>query len=126
MTVEGIGYINECLESIEIPYEFKEWTSSTIPDTYWVGDYIDVPIVNESGESESTFILTGTTKNKYLELETMKEQIEVMFPYYGRTDILENGNGIAITFTNAQPLPSVEVGVRRIQVNLNVKEYRGN
>ena len=41
MTIEGIEFINSCLDELKIPFEFKEWTSN-VPDTYWITDYLEV------------------------------------------------------------------------------------
>ena len=45
MTVAGLGFLNECLTNLEIPYEFMEWTSVPVPDTYWVGQYSEIQSV---------------------------------------------------------------------------------
>lgn len=125
MTVAGLKFIKGELLGLGIPYEFMEWTSSPIPKTYWVGEYSEVAPVNEDGEFESTFILTGTTKRKYLDLETVKEQIRNHFPEYGLTEILSNGWGIAVMYENSFPVPAVEEGVHRLQITLRVKEWKG-
>lgn len=125
MTVAGLKFIKGELLGLGIPYEFMEWTSSPIPKTYWVGEYSEVAPVNEDGEFESTFILTGTTKRKYLDLETVKEQIRNHFPEYGLTEILPNGWGIAVMFETSFPVPAVEEGVHRMQITLRVKEWKG-
>lgn len=125
MTVAGLGFLNECLTNLEIPYEFMEWTSVPVPDTYWVGQYSEIQSVDEGGQIESDFILMGTTKKKYIELETVKEQIRQEFPDYGLTDILSNGWGIAVMFDTAYPVPSVEEGIHRMQITLKVKEWKG-
>lgn len=125
MTVAGLGFLNECLINLGIPYEFMEWTSVPVPDTYWVGQYSEIQSVDEGGQIESDFILMGTTKKKYIELETVKEQIRSAFPDYGLTDILSNGWGIAVMYDTSYPVPSIEEGIHRIQITLKVKEWKG-
>lgn len=124
MTIEGLGYINNLLVSMGIPYEFMEWTSD-VPDTYFVGEYTESPSLNEDGLIESSFILMGTTRKKFLELETIKEQIRKKFTSEGLTAILPNGWGIAICYDSSYPVPSIEEGVHRIQITLNIKEWKG-
>lgn len=126
MTVAGLKFIKGELLGLGIPYEFMEWTSSPIPKTYWVGEYSEVAPVDEDGLYESTFILTGTTKEKYLSLETVKEQIRNRFPEYGYTGILPNGWGIAVSYDTSFPVPSVGEGIHRLQITLNIKEWKGN
>lgn len=125
MTVAGLGFLNERLEGLGIPYEFMEWTSVPVPNTYFVGQYNEVVSMDEGGQIDSDFILMGTTKNKYLELETVKELIRSEFPDYGLTQILSNGWGIAVMFDSAFPVPSIEEGIHRIQITLKVKEWKG-
>lgn len=123
MTVEGLGFLNESFESLGIPYEFMEWTDEIIPDTYFVGQYTETASLDEDGQIESDFFLTGTTKNKYLELEKVKEQIREYFGSDGLTEILPCGTGIAVAYDLAYPIPSIEEGIHRIQITLKVKEW---
>ena len=125
MTVAGLAFLKGELLSLGIPYEFMEWTLHPVPKTYWVGEYSEVAPVDEDGLFESTFLLTGTTKGKYLSLEIVKEQIRNHFPEYGLTEILPNGWGIAVMFETSFPVPAVEEGVHRMQITLRVKEWKG-
>ena len=125
MTVEGLAFLNEELTGLGIPYEFMEWTSVPVPDTYFVGQYNEVVSMDEGGQIDSDFILMGITKEKYIALETVKELIRQEFPDYGLTQILSNGWGIAVMFDSAFPVPSIEEGIHRIQITLKVKEWKG-
>lgn len=124
MTVKGLKFINNELSGLNIPYEFMEWDSA-LQDPFFVGEYTEIANPNEDGMVESDFIITGTTKNKYLVLEQTKETIRGHFPPEGLTAILSNGWGIAVMFESCYPIPSVQEGVRRIQINLKVKEWKG-
>ena len=124
MTIESLGFINSCLGELGISYEFMEWTSTPIPETYWVSEYTETESMNEDGSEESTFILTGTTKKKYFELESVKQKLKEAFPVYGKKAILESGSGIVIMYSDSYPVPSNQEGVRRLQVNLKIKEWR--
>lgn len=123
MTTAGLEFLNNKLTDLQIPYEFMEWTSK-IPKTYWVGEYTEIVSADEGGEINSDFILTGTTKEKFLTLETHKESIRGMFPDYGLTEILSNEWGIAVMFDGAFQIPSVQEGIHRMQITLKVKEWR--
>lgn len=124
MTIEGLSFINACFEAIQLPYEFMEWTSANIPDTYFVGEYHEVEPMNEDGEEECSFILTGITIAKYLDLELWKETIKNYFGTSGKTAILESGSGIAVMYSDSYPIPSVDERIRRIQITLKIKEWR--
>ena len=111
MTIEGLNYISNLLESLNIPYEFMEWTSD-IPETYWVGEYQEIEPLNEDGMEECNFILTG------------KELLKDTLGCDGITDIMGSGSGIAIMYMTAYPVPSVEFGVHRLEITLRIKEWK--
>lgn len=126
MTQAGLKFISDAMKSAQIPYDFMEYTSAidTI-STYWVGEYTEVEPLTEDGQRESQFILTGTGKDSWTELERQKEQIESLFPAtQGRTAILDDGSGIAVFYGNAFPTPTGDGFLKRIQINLTVKEWR--
>lgn len=124
MTIEALGYMKTMFESLEIPYEFEQWNSPNVPDTYWVGEYIETEPLNEDGMEESTFILTGTTNQKIIDLEVVKHNLKNHLGHTGLTAILDSGSGIAVSYVGSQPLPSVEDGVFRLQITIKVKEWR--
>lgn len=124
MTNEGLKYMNSLFESLDIPYEFGQWNSPNVPDTYWVGEYLEIEAMNEDGMEESNFILTGTTNQRFIDLESVKQTIKEYITNEGLTDILESGSGIAVLYSGSQQIPSVQDGVFRIQVNLRIKEWR--
>lgn len=123
MTIEALGYINDCMESLSIPYEFIQWTKD-LSFPYFVGEYTEIESIDEGGLEQGTLILTGTTDKSYLTLESIKEQLKDFFPSDGRTAILESGSGIAVSFSTAFPVPTGEQGLNRMQINLNIKEWR--
>lgn len=123
MTINGLKFISQRLAAAEIPYCFLEWTKAvTYP--YFVGEYTESEPLNEDGESDSTFILTGTTRGSWLELEKSKEKIKGVFPEDGVTAILEDNSGIAVFYSSVMPVPTGTDELKRIQINLKVKEWR--
>ncbi len=123
MTANGLNFIGKRLNTAGIPYCFGEWTREvTYP--YFVGEYTESEPLNEDGESESTFILTGTSRGSWLSLEEEKEKIRNIFPEDGITAILENKTGIAVFYSSAMPVPTGTDELKRIQINLKVKEWR--
>ena len=126
MTSDGMKFISDAMASAGIPYEFMEYTSS-INDvsSYWVGEYSEAEPITEDGLQETQFILTGTGKVSWLELEEQKDKIEKLFPpTEGRTAILDSGSGIAVFYGNAFPVPTGDGFLKRLQVNLTVKEWK--
>jgi len=115
------------LNGIAVPYEFMEWTDP-VQGTYWVGELSEVPTVAEDGGKESTVILTGTANGKlggsWLELEEARAKIESHFhPICGLHKSTDDG-AVAIFYSNSFPVPTGEADLKRIQINLQVKEWR--
>lgn len=124
MSISVLKFISEKLERLKIPYAFEEWTANEVPDPYFVGEYNEVESTEreENGYQETTFILTGTGR-KWLGLEQAKEIIENNIT---ETAILPNGNGIAVFYSNSFPVPTGDAELKRIQINLTIKEWRVN
>lgn len=120
------GFIFEQLNTVlGIPYEYWEWTSNDIPGRYWVGECTDIPTNTEDGYRESTMLLTGTTRGKAIVLETDKQAIENHFPVAGGLRAAIDGGAIAVFFAGATPVPTGEADLKRIQINLDIKEWKG-
>lgn len=124
MTIEALAFIENELNSNGIKYEFAEW-STEVPNTYWVGEFIGNGTINEDGMDESTFILTGTTFGNWLELMEDDEKIKGIFPEIGgKIAMLDNGSSVAIFYDNSFDVPTETMNLKRIQINLKVKEWR--
>ena len=123
MTQESLAYINTALTSAGINYEFMEWTSDFVYP-YFVGEYSEPEPMNEDGMQESTFMITGTTDGTWLSLEEAKAIIEREL--CNKTAILSNGNGIAVSYSGSLVVPTGNERMKRIQINLLIREWKGN
>lgn len=123
--MDKLKFINEQMEAIGIPYELGQW-SSKIQYPYWVGEFTEEPTTTEDGLEQSTLLLTGTNRGDYLSLERDKETIKRHFdPNDGL--IAETDSGvIAVFFDGAFPVPTGEADLKRIQINLKIKEWKVN
>lgn len=127
MTDEALKFISDGLTAASINYEFGEWATNPVPDPYFVGEYIESPSTNEDGLQEATFILTGTGRSSWLALEQAKAIIEQLFNQIsGKTAILPNGNGIAVFYSDSSIVPTGDAELKRIQINLSIKEWSVN
>lgn len=120
MTIESLSYINRLLVENGINYELLSWTSEVVYP-YFVGEYQESPSLQENGLQETLFILNGFTRGKWLELENAKAKIEKITNI---TTILPNGNGIAILYEGSSIIPTYDEELKRIQINLNIKEWK--
>ena len=71
---------------------------------------------------EIDFLLTGTGTS-WLKLEQAKSKIESNI---SKTAILSNGNGIAVFYAGALTIPTGDAELKRIQINLTIKEWKVN
>lgn len=80
MTIQGLSFINKKLSEADIPYSFGEW-SGEIVYPYFVGEYTETEPLYEYGETEDTFMLTGTSRvsDAKLDLERYKKKIREIF-----------------------------------------------
>lgn len=128
MQKETLKFISDALASNGIPYEFDEFNSSIESlDRFWVGEYQEVVPMTEDGYEESTFILTGCAKEDVLILENDKKVIRNIFPPIdGNVSILNNNSGIAIFFDNAFYVSTGDAFIKKMQINMTIKEWMVN
>lgn len=119
-----LKFINEQMAAIGIPYEFEEWTDAVVYP-YFVGEITEEPTMNEDGMEESTMILTGFHRGKMLDLIKIKEKLKSHFsPVYGLRAETDNG-AIVVFFDGYFGVPSGEADLKKIQINLKIKEWKG-
>ena len=124
MTIAALKLISDTLDALNIHYQFGEWSTNPVPDPYFVGEYTESESLTreEDGYQESTFLLTGTGTS-WLTLEQAKGVIENNI---SKTTILSNGNGIAVFYAGSLIIPVGDVELKRIQINLTIKEWSVN
>lgn len=124
MSKAALKFISDELEALEINYQFGEWTTDPVTDPYFVGEYTEPESLTreEDGLQEISFILTGTGTT-WIGLENAKDAIESNI---SKTAILPNGNGIAVFYSGALIIPTGDAELKRIQINLSIKEWRVN
>lgn len=124
MSKAALKFISDELEALGINYQFGEWTTDPVPDPYFVGEYTEPESLTreEDGLQEISFILTGTGTT-WIGLENAKDAIESNI---SKTAILPNGSGIAVFYGGALIIPTGDAELKRIQINLSIKEWRVN
>jgi hypothetical protein len=121
MKIATLNFLENKISNLNIPYEFGGWSDDTIPDPYFVGEYIETESATkeEDGHQDSTFILTGTGRS-WMGLINAKETIEKNIT---QTAILEDKTGVAVFYTNSLIVPTGDAELKRIQINLKVSEW---
>ena len=122
--MDKLKFINDQMNTIDVPYEFGEWTSD-IKYPYFVGEVTEDEPMTEDGAEQSTFILNGFHRGKYIDLETVRKTIKQHFhPVYGLRGQTDSG-AIAVFYGGAFYVPTNEANLKRIQINLIIKEWKG-
>lgn len=124
MSAAALKFISDELDALGVNYQFGEWTTDPVSDPYFVGEYTEPESLTreENGLQEITFIITGTGTT-WLKLEQAKNLIESNI---SKTAILPNGNGIAVFYAGSFIVPTGDAELKRIQINLSIKEWRVN
>lgn len=126
--MDKLKFINKEMDALSVPYEFGGVLHSKVAYPYGVGEIIEETPLNEDGAEESTLLLTFWHRGKggLLELEKIKSKIKKHFhPIYGLRGETDSGT-IAVFFDTAFPVPSGEAGIYKIQINLKIKEWKGD
>ena len=117
--------IDDAMSEMGINYEYMEWTSPPVYP-YFTGEYQEVENPNEDGKQETQFILNGFARGEgaFLALENAKEQIKE-YLLDGRLVSTEK-SVVAIFYANTLAnLPTGDAELKRIQINLTIKEMNG-
>lgn len=122
--MEKLGYINEQMNILSVPYEFGQWTSK-VSYPYFVGEITEEPITTEDGFEQSTLLLTGFHRGTFEDLLTVKEKIKKHFdPIDGLRGSTQSG-AIAVFYDGFFFVPTGEADLKKIQINLTIKEWKG-
>lgn len=122
---EILAVINDQMEGLGLNYEFGKMTKSPPEYPYWVGDYTEPESITEDGKEEPTILLTGFARGKFLELETQKATIKEHFRH-GVSVITEKGSAVVVFYGSSLNIPQEDDDLKRCQVNLQIKSWKGN
>lgn len=118
-----LGTLAHELHGLNIPYEFMRWTGA-VEYPYFVGEYNEIAGTSEDGHKETTIIITGYTRGDWMDLETVREQIEHHFPAAGGLRLPTDNGCVVFFYSNGFPLLTEEAELKRIQITLNAHEWR--
>lgn len=130
MTTKSLSILSEAMKSLGLEYGFGIYRGNRngeIVYPYFVSEYTESPITDESGLQEATIMLTGFHRGLWEELEAAKEKIENYFDKVsGKTVMAEDGSAVAIFYENTLIVPKEDAELKSIQINLSVKEWSVN
>ena len=122
--MDKLKFIKEQMDILAVPYEFGEWTSD-VQYPYFVGEISEDAPTTEDGFEQSTLILTGFQRGKYIDLETVKEKIKKHFHSIHGLRTTTNSGSITVFYDGAFSVPTNEAELKKIQINLIIKEWKG-
>lgn len=127
MSMQVLNLVSNAMASLGIEYGFAEYKKNPVVYPYFVGEYQETESTTEDGLQETTFMLNGFSRDSWLILEEAKEKIENHFnKVSGYTVIADNGSGVAVFYSDAMIVPTGDAELKRIQINLSVKEWKVN
>lgn len=130
MTSKPLQIVDSAMQSLKIEYGFGAYSGDSagkIVYPYFVGEYTESPIEDESGLQEATFMLTGFHRGTWEDLEAAKSKIEQYFnKVAGKKVMVEDGSAVAIFYDNALVIPKEDAELKSIQINLSIKEWSVN
>lgn len=122
--MSALEFINSQMSLIGVAYEFDTWTSDIIYP-YFVGELHEDEPTTEDGAETSYILLTGFNRGTYMMLESAKDTIKKHFdPINGLRAKTDSGS-IAVFFCGAFSIPSGEADLKKIQITLKIKEWKG-
>lgn len=128
MSKQVLKIISDAMTSLGIEYSFVRYSGNAdgkIVYPYFVGEYAETEGFTEDGLQESTFLLTGFSRESWLDLENAKEKIEKYFNQVsGHTVITDSGSAVAFFYAHSLIVPTGDAELKSIQINLSVKEWK--
>lgn len=128
MTKEALKIISDDMASLGIEYDIGTYSGNAkgkVIYPYFVGEYQEIEPYTEDGLQETMFMLGGFSRGSWLALEEAKEKIE---RHYSKVDgnrmITANGTAVVIFYANSLIVPTGDAELKRIQINLRVKEWK--
>lgn len=124
MSKASLRIIADAMREMGLAYDIMEYSGELVYP-YFVGEYTEQAPTTEDGLQITNFMLTGFSRGSWLALEEAREQIAQYFGMVsGKTVIAENGSGVAVFYDNALVVPTEDATLKRIQINLHIKEWK--
>lgn len=125
MSKNLLKVVSDGMIELGLEYEFGEYTKEPIVYPYFVGEYTETEPMTEDGLQETTFMLSGFSRGTWLTLENAKEKIERYFnKVYGKTVMVDDGSAVAVFYGNSLIVPTGDEELKKIQINLQCKEWK--
>lgn len=127
MSKQVLKIISNAMIGLGLEYGFGEYSADPVVYPYFVGEYTETESTTEDGLQETSFLITGFSRESWQALEDAKERIESFFNQVsGRTVMADNGSAVAIFYAGSMIVPTGDAELKSIQINLSIKEWKVN
>ena len=125
MSKNLLKVVSDGMTELGLEYEFGEYTKEPIVYPYFVGEYTETEPMTEDGLQETTFMLSGFSRDAWLTLENAKAKIENYFnKVYGKTVMVDDGSAVAVFYGSSLIVPTGDEELKKIQINLQCEEWK--
>lgn len=127
MSKQVLKIISNAMIDLGLEYGFGVYSGDSVVYPYFVGEYTETESTTEDGLQDTSFLLTGFSRESWQALEDAKERIENFFNQVsGRTVITDKGSAVAIFYAGSMIVPTGDAELKSIQINLGIKEWKVN
>ena len=124
MSKRVLKIVSDAMQALGIEYGLGTYAGNPIVYPYFVGEYTETEPMTEDGLQESTFLLTGFSRDSWLTLENAKERIQDYFDKVsGKVVMADDGSAVAVFYAYALIVPTGDAELKSIQIQLSVKEW---
>ena len=124
MSKRVLKIVSDAMQALGIAYGLGTYAGNPFVYPYFVGEYTETEPMTEDGLQESTFLLTGFSRDSWLTLENAKERIQDYFDKVsGKVVMADDGSAVAIFYAYALIVPTGDAELKSIQIQLSVKEW---
>lgn len=116
--------ITNDMTALGLNYAFMEWKDEKVYP-YFIGAYQETEAINEDGMQDIDFTITGYSRTTWAALEEAKKKIKKYYGVTGKT-VTAKGHAVAVFYSNSFPVPTGDAELKKIQINLKVKEWTVN
>ena len=123
MTIEALDVISNAMSEMGLAYSLVERKAKPVYP-YFTGEYQEIEPLSEDGMEETTFLLNGFSRADWLSLEEAKAKIKEKFdPKGGLIVTTDTGSVVAIFYSDSLVIPTEDAELKRMQINLTIKEW---
>lgn len=109
------------MRALNLNYAFMEWKGETVYP-YFTGEYYENSYTFEDNSTGGEILLEGWTRGEWAELYRISGAIKERFSNF--TKIYKN-IAVSITFINAAPVRTGDIELKKIQIRLATKSWKG-